>query len=129
MKLPAWSKLCREFYYAFAADVDVFCVVSPPLPDVVETYIAENTPSAMIIIAWQLHITMLNAVPSVLDMPKSERANMMARFQGPRPPLEGIAIDIDPNTNTTSPGISPYAMWGSVMSLCVNGNAKNTTYV
>lgn len=42
-----------------------------------------------------------------------------------QPPLEGTAILQDPNTNTTSPGISPKQLPGSVINERVKGKARN----
>ncbi len=72
----------------------------------------------------KLHMTMLNAAPWTLSMPKSERANMTAMFQAPSPPLEGTAMLNDPKTKATSPGMRPKQVPWEKMSCRVKGNAK-----
>lgn len=64
------------------------------------------------------------AVPSVSEIPKRERANITARFHGPRPPLLGIAMLMELNTNDISAGNRPNAIPCSIINARVNGNAK-----
>ena len=73
--------------------------------------------------AWKVHMTTVKAAASDWSMPKSDKANITARFHGPSPPLEGTAMLNEPNTNATRPGTSPYAMPGWCMSSRVKGNA------
>lgn len=49
-------------------------------------------------------------------------------FQGPRPPLLGIAMPIDESTKATRQGVSPKASWGWVQSWVVKEKAKNAEY-
>lgn len=86
-------------------------------------------PRTMYVSDCMLHMTMEYAVPSVLEIPNRERANMTARFQGPRPPFEGTAIEQEPKTNTTRPGRKPQAIPGCSMRWRVNGNARKQQYV
>lgn len=75
------------------------------------------------------HSNIENAVPSVSDMPNKDKAKITARFHGPNPPLLGISILMELNTNDINAGNSPRTMPFSVISSRVNGNAKKARYV
>lgn len=76
-----------------------------------------------------LQSTMEKAAPSASLMPKSESANITARFHGPSPPLLGMAILMELSTKDMSPGNSPYARSGRLINSRVNGKAMKPMYV
>lgn len=61
------------------------------------------------ITVWALHTSIENVVPSESAMPYIDNPKIIAMFQGPNPPFDGIAIPIELKINATKHGNNPKA--------------------